>query len=112
MRLWRGPGPEGEGGIVATLAAAGVPRDVLVPPEDVSVFAWLVRDEALSSCPTWCIDPLGAGPARSSAGYDTLLLQTSGSSYDWSDEVRFDNDTGLLVSLMVGSIDLTSSGSF
>lgn len=44
---------------------------------------------------------LNAGPARSSPAYGRHLDATIGSSYDWSDELRFDKHTGKLTSFVL-----------
>ncbi|NJM91217.1 MAG: hypothetical protein HC863_02925 [Myxococcales bacterium] len=51
--------------------------------------------------PTWDLQTLVAGVRRSSAAYDRHLSETFGSSYDWSDELRFSRATGRLVSLVL-----------
>ncbi len=50
----------------------------------------------LDDVPTWSLQTLNAGPARSSPAYGRYLEATVGSSYDWSDELRFDKRTGKL----------------
>jgi hypothetical protein len=51
--------------------------------------------------PTWSLQTLNAGPARASPAYDRHLEVTVGSSYDWSDELRFDKRTGKLKSFVL-----------
>jgi hypothetical protein len=50
---------------------------------------------------TWSLQTLNAGPPRSSPEYDKHLGSTVGSSYDWSDEIRFDKQTGRLTSFIL-----------
>lgn len=50
---------------------------------------------------TWSLQTLNAGPPRSSPAYDRHLSNTVGSSYDWSDELRFDKRTGRLISFVL-----------
>jgi hypothetical protein len=56
---------------------------------------------SLDDAPTWSIQTLNLGPARSSPTYDRHLRDTIGSSYDWSDELRFDKRTGRLASFVL-----------
>jgi len=56
---------------------------------------------SLDETPTWAVQTLNAGPARSSPAYDRHLQGTMGSSYDWSDELRFDKRTGRLTSFVL-----------
>lgn len=56
---------------------------------------------ALGETPSWSIDTLNVGPTRASTGYDAHVRSTVGSSYDWSDELRFDKRTGRLVSFVL-----------
>lgn len=56
---------------------------------------------SLDDVPTWSLQTLNAGPARSSPAYDQHLEATIGSSYDWSDELRFDKRTGKLTSFVL-----------
>lgn len=56
---------------------------------------------ALDSVLTWSIQTLNLGPTRSSPKYDQHLRDTVGSSYDWSDELRFDHRTGRLASFIL-----------
>lgn len=56
---------------------------------------------SLDDVPTWSLQTLNAGPARSSPAYDRHLEATIGSSYDWSDELRFDKRTGKLKSFVL-----------
>jgi hypothetical protein len=51
--------------------------------------------------PGWSIQTLNMGPLRSSPGYRQYLQDTVGSSYDWSDELRFDKRTGCLVGFIL-----------
>ena len=51
--------------------------------------------------PAWSIQTLNVGPLRSSPDYDRHIRDTVGSSYDWSDELRFDKRTGRLVSFIL-----------
>lgn len=51
---------------------------------------------SLDDVPAWSLHTLNAGPARSSPAYGRHLEVTIGSSYDWSDELRFDKRTGKL----------------
>lgn len=60
-----------------------------------------VEEQSLKRAPTWDLDTLHTGPARSSPAYELLLDETSGSSYDWSDEMRFDKRSGLLRSFIL-----------
>lgn len=60
-----------------------------------------VEDHALERAPTWNLDTLHTGPARSSPAYESLLDETVGSSYDWGDELRFDKRSGLLRSFIL-----------
>jgi hypothetical protein len=56
---------------------------------------------SLDDVPTWSLQTLNAGPARSSPAYGRHLEATIGSSYDWSDEFRFDKRTGKLTSFVL-----------
>jgi hypothetical protein len=56
---------------------------------------------SLDDVPTWSLQTLNAGPARSSPAYGRHLEATVGSSYDWSDELRFDKRTGKLRSFVL-----------
>lgn len=58
-------------------------------------------DASLDDVPTWSLQTLNAGPARSSPAYGGHLEATVGSSYDWSDELRFDKRTRKLRGLML-----------
>jgi hypothetical protein len=51
--------------------------------------------------PTWSLQMLNTGPARSSPAYGRHLEATIGSSYDWGDELRFDKHTGKLRSFVL-----------
>lgn len=55
----------------------------------------------IDDVPTWSIATLNAGPPRSSSNYAQHLQNTVGSSYDWSDEFRFDKRTGRLTSFVL-----------
>jgi hypothetical protein len=57
--------------------------------------------KSLDDVPTWSIQTLNVGPTRSSPTYDQHLRDTVGSSYDWSDELRFDKRTGRLASFVL-----------
>jgi hypothetical protein len=48
-------------------------------------------DKTVGAVPTWSIQTLNAGPPRSSSGYSQHVRDTVRSSYDWSDEIRFDD---------------------
>lgn len=56
---------------------------------------------AIDGAVTWSLQTLSAGPSRSSAAYEQHLLDTVGSSYDWSDELRFDKRSGRLSGLVL-----------
>jgi hypothetical protein len=56
---------------------------------------------SLDDVPTWSLHTLNAGPARSSPAYGRHLEATIGSSYDWSDELRFDKRTGKLTGFVL-----------
>jgi hypothetical protein len=56
---------------------------------------------SLDDVPTWSLQTLNAGPARSSPAYGRHLEATIGSSYDWRDELRFDKRTGKLRSFVL-----------
>jgi hypothetical protein len=56
---------------------------------------------SLDDVPTWSLQTLNTGPARSSPAYGRHLEATIGSSYDWSDELRFDKRTGKLRSFVL-----------
>jgi hypothetical protein len=56
---------------------------------------------SLDDVPTWSLQTLNTGPARSSPAYGQHLEATIGSSYDWSDELRFDKRTGKLRSFVL-----------
>lgn len=56
---------------------------------------------AVGGVVTWTIQTLNVGPLRSSTAYERHLQNTVGSSYDWSDEVRFDKQTGRLSSFIL-----------
>ena len=66
-----------------------------------TALAHVELDRAVAEVPTWSIHTLTAGPRRSSPGYDQHLRDTVGSSYDWSDEIRFDKQTGRLASFVL-----------
>jgi len=59
------------------------------------------QDRAIGDVATWSIQTLNAGPGRSSPRYDQHVRDTVGSSYDWSDELRFDKRTGRLASFVL-----------
>jgi hypothetical protein len=63
--------------------------------------ACVVLGESLPDVPTWSIETLNAGPSRSSPAYGRHLEATTGSSFDWSDEFRFDRRTGRLTSFVL-----------
>src|SRR5262245_18121014 len=56
---------------------------------------------SLANAPTWSLDTAQVGVARSSADYERHLTATFGSSYYWSDELRFARDTGALSSFVL-----------
>lgn len=58
-------------------------------------------DARIATAPTWSIHTLNAGPSRSAPAYNQHLQATVGSSYDWSDELRFDKRTGRLASFIL-----------
>jgi hypothetical protein len=60
----------------------------------------------IEGVPTWSIQTLNAGPLRSSPAYDRHLRDTVGSSYDWSDEFRFDKRSGRLTSFVLKTPEL------
>jgi hypothetical protein len=68
---------------------------------DGETSAHVERDASLDDVPTWSLQTLNAGPARSSLAYGRHLEATIGSSYDWSDEFRFDKRTGKLRSFVL-----------
>jgi hypothetical protein len=81
------------------------------------VVARLQPGDCLDDVTTWSIETLNVGPPRSSSRYDAHLDDTVGSSYDWSDELRFDKHTGRLVSLVLrtpeaGTIDTSVARSW
>ena len=55
----------------------------------------------LTTVPGWTLDALNVGPFRSARGYDAHLARTLGSTFDWSDEFRFGDDTLLLETLIL-----------
>lgn len=57
--------------------------------------------QSLRGAPTWDIRTLNIGPLRSAPEYNQHLRDTVGSSYDWSDEFRFDRRFGLLSSFVL-----------
>jgi hypothetical protein len=84
---------------------------------DGEVVARLERGQRLADVPTWSIQTLQAGPSRSSPEYNQHLRDTVGSSYDWSDELRFDKRTGRLKSFVLktpeaGMVDPVTAGSW
>lgn len=58
-------------------------------------------DTTVADVPTWSVQTLNAGPPRSSPAYNQHVHDTVGSSYDWSDEIRFDKRTGRLASFVL-----------
>jgi hypothetical protein len=68
---------------------------------DGEVAAHVELDASLDDVPRWSLQTLNTGPARSSPAYGRHLEATIGSSYDWSDELRFDNHTGKLTSFVL-----------
>jgi hypothetical protein len=61
----------------------------------------IVPELALPGGAWWDLWTVQAGLSRSDPSYDDYLSETTGSSYDWSDEFRFDLRTGLLSSLVL-----------
>ncbi|NVJ14289.1 hypothetical protein [Myxococcus sp. AM010] len=61
----------------------------------------VVPGRTLATLPGWTIDALNVGPFPSSPGYDAHLARTLGSTFDWSDEFRFDKDTLLLETIIL-----------
>lgn len=61
---------------------------------DGFVRARIEADETKLLEATWSMQTIEAGPTRSSPEYDAYVDTTAGSSYDWSDELRFDKRTG------------------
>ena len=61
----------------------------------------VVLGHALTTLPAWTLDALNVGPLRSSPGYDAHLARTLGSTFDWSDEFRFGEETLLLETLIL-----------
>jgi|GEM_PF-1999681 len=61
----------------------------------------VVPGHTLSTLPGWTLDVLNVGPFRSSPGYDARLARTVGSTFDWSDEFRFDSSTLLLETVIL-----------
>src|SRR4051794_31455672 len=79
-------------------------RQILTFPTsqpDGTVLAHVELGKRLDDVPTWSIQTLNAGPARSSPAYGPHLHDTVGSSYDWSDEFRFDKRTGRMASFVL-----------
>lgn len=68
---------------------------------DGEAVAHVELDASLDDVPTWSLQTLNVGPARSSPAYGRHLEATIGSSYDWSDELRFDKRTGKLKSFVL-----------
>jgi hypothetical protein len=56
---------------------------------------------SLDDVPKWSLQTLNIGPARSSPAYGQHVETTIGSSYDCSDELRFDKRTGKLRSFVL-----------
>ena len=63
--------------------------------------AHVIPDAMVESPPTWSLQTLNLGPARSSPDYESHLARTVGSSYDWSDELRFARGDGRLCSVVL-----------
>lgn len=61
----------------------------------------LSSEKQIEGVPTWSLQTVNLGPPRSSPVYERHLRDTVGSSYDWSDEFRFDKHTGQLVSFVL-----------
>jgi hypothetical protein len=68
---------------------------------EASALAHIELGTEIEGIPTWSIQTLNVGPPRSSLRYGEHLKDTVGSSYDWSDELRFDKRTGRLVSFVL-----------
>lgn len=68
---------------------------------DGKALARVELGKVLDDVPTWSIQTLNVGPVRSSPVYGRHLRDTVGSSYDWSDELRFDKHTGRLASFVL-----------
>lgn len=68
---------------------------------DGTALADIEVDKRVDGVPAWSIQTLNVGPLRSSPDYDQHVRDTVGSSYDWSDELRFDKCTGRLVSFVL-----------
>lgn len=68
---------------------------------DGSVTAHIDPDRSIDDVPTWSLQTVNAGPSRASSKYQQHLDDTVGSSYDWSDEMRFDKRTGQLSSFVL-----------
>jgi len=58
-------------------------------------------EQILHGVPSWSMQTMNLGPLRSSPSYMQHLRDTVGSSYDWSDELRFDKRTGRLASFVL-----------
>lgn len=63
--------------------------------------AHLEAKQLVEGASTWSLQTLNLGPLRSSPSYAQHLRDTVGSSYDWSDELRFDKRTGRLTSFVL-----------
>ncbi|XXF79043.1 hypothetical protein P2318_04630 [Myxococcaceae bacterium GXIMD 01537] len=61
----------------------------------------VVPGHTLTTLPGWTLGALNVGPFRSSPGYDARLARTLGSTFDWSDEFRFDSGTLLLETVIL-----------
>ena len=68
---------------------------------DGEVTSHVELGESLDEAPTWSIQTLNVGTPRASSAYGQHVERTIGSSYDWSDELRFDRRTGKLTSLVL-----------
>jgi hypothetical protein len=82
-----------------TEAALIVTFPTSMPAGEVS--ARVDRDRKLDASPTWSLQTLNLGPSRSSSDYDRHVARTVGSSYDWSDEFRFERANGRMCSLVL-----------
>lgn len=79
------------------------PKIIVFPTShpDGAAPAHVELDKTIGDVPTWSIQTLNAGPPRSSSVYSQHVRDTVGSSYDWSDEIRFDKRTGRLASFVL-----------
>src|SRR5262245_27864253 len=77
-----------------------VPRRLTFPTSnpEAPISAHVAVEQLVRGVTTWSIQTLNLGPLRSSPTYAQHLRDTVGSSYDWSDELRFDKRTGRLAS--------------